>query len=211
MSIERKEIVTCPKCSKESDYIIWESLNGDLNPEAKQELMDGTLFQFNCPHCGHQCNVDYGMLYHDMAHQAMVYYVSENSVEKTKKMFSDTDEKIGIPMPEYRKRIVTNQNALREKAIIFENELDDRVIELIKLFYLANAQERFPDANVVAAFFLIHDRKYIIQFIGDQSLSAEITAEFYKSIENEYADELAAAGDEQCIINAGWANKFLEE
>lgn len=157
MSKERKEIVTCPKCNKESDYIIWESLNGDLDPEAKKELMDGTLFQFNCPHCGHQCNVDYGMLYHDMAHQVMVYYVSEDSVEKTQKMFSDIDGKIGIPMPGYRKRIVTNQNALREKAIIFENELDDRVIELIKIFYLANAQERFPDANVEAAFFLIHD------------------------------------------------------
>ena len=39
-------------------------------------------------------------------------------------------------IPGYRKRIVTNQNALREKAIIFENELDDRVVELIKLLYL---------------------------------------------------------------------------
>ncbi|MBN3018528.1 hypothetical protein JXX18_22545, partial [Ruthenibacterium lactatiformans] len=70
------------------------------------------------------------------AHQTMIYYVSENSVEEIQKMFSDKDGESGFLIPGYRKRIVTNQNALREKAIIFENELDDRVVELIKLLYL---------------------------------------------------------------------------
>ena len=56
-------------------------------------------------------------------------------------------------IPGYRKRIVTNQNALREKAIIFENELDDRVVELIKLLYLLNSvytrsgQNGTPNSN----------------------------------------------------------------
>ena len=80
MSLRRKKTVACPKCNKESDYLFWESLNGDLDPEAKTQLIDGTFFQFKCPHCGHECKVDYGMLYHDMAHQTMIYYVSENSV-----------------------------------------------------------------------------------------------------------------------------------
>ena len=65
MSLRRKKTVACPKCNKESDYLFWESLNGDLDPEAKTQLIDGTFFQFKCPHCGHECKVDYGMLYHD--------------------------------------------------------------------------------------------------------------------------------------------------
>ena len=35
MSLRRKKTVACPKCNKESDYLFWESLNGDLDPEAK--------------------------------------------------------------------------------------------------------------------------------------------------------------------------------
>ena len=43
MSLRRKKTVACPKCNKESDYLFWESLNGDLDPEAKTQLIDGTL------------------------------------------------------------------------------------------------------------------------------------------------------------------------
>ena len=47
MSMERKETVTCPECGQEQDFIVWHSLNGDLDPEAKQRLLDGTLFTSN--------------------------------------------------------------------------------------------------------------------------------------------------------------------
>lgn len=211
MSRERRKTITCPKCGKESNYIIWDSLNGDLNPDAKRRLIEGTLFDYNCPHCGHQGNVDYEILYHDMTHHVMVYYVHEDSVEKTLGMFSNVEEKMGISMTGYRKRIVTNQNALREKAIIFENELDDRIIELIKLFYLANAQKQFPDANITEAFFWMDHGKYNLQLIGDQLLGAEISADLYKSLKNEYAEKFNAAVDNQCMIDIDWAYDLLEE
>lgn len=49
MSLRRKKTVACPKCNKESDYLFWESLNGDLDPEAKTQLIDGTFFSLNVP------------------------------------------------------------------------------------------------------------------------------------------------------------------
>lgn len=57
MSVPRKEAVTCPHCGKETDIIIWESLNADLNPKEKQQLLDGTLFRFTCD-CGYTAGVD---------------------------------------------------------------------------------------------------------------------------------------------------------
>ena len=95
-------------------------------------------------------------------------------------------------IPGYRKRIVTNQNALREKAIIFENELDDRVVELIKLLYLLDVQDKFPEVNIVEGYFLVLEGKYIIEFIGEKFLKAEIPLDLYKSIENNFAERLAA-------------------
>ena len=211
MSLRRKKTVACPKCNKESDYLFWESLNGDLDPEAKTQLIDGTFFQFKCPHCGHECKVDYGMLYHDMAHQTMIYYVSENSVEEIQKMFSDKDGESGFLIPGYRKRIVTNQNALREKAIIFENELDDRVVELIKLLYLLDVQDKFPEVNIVEAYFLVLEGKYIIEFIGEKFLKTEIPLDLYKNVENNFAERLAAEEENQFMIDVKWANEFLKK
>ncbi|MFQ7727123.1 MAG: CpXC domain-containing protein, partial [Ruthenibacterium lactatiformans] len=78
MSLRRKKTVACPKCNKESDYLFWESLNGDLDPEAKTQLIDGTFFQFKCPHCGHECKVDYGMC-------ALPGFVDSKNEEKTER------------------------------------------------------------------------------------------------------------------------------
>ena len=37
MSIERTEIITCPKCGKNSSFTIWDSLNTMLDPEGKEK------------------------------------------------------------------------------------------------------------------------------------------------------------------------------
>lgn len=210
MSMERKESVTCPECGQEQDFIVWHSLNGDLDPEAKQRLLDETLFHFECSNCGHKNNVNYGMLYHDMSNRAMVYFVDEDSIGETLATINNTENKIGIPMPGYRKRIVTDQNALCEKAIIFDQKLDDRVIEIIKLIYYSNASKQVPDANIDAVYFLVADGKYILQFIGDKSLSAEVPVEMYEKIKSDFAEQLENAGDKDTLVNLRWASEFLK-
>lgn len=210
MSMERKETITCPECGHTQDFIIWQTLNGDLDPEAKQQLLDGTLFRFECDKCGHKSNVDYGILYHDMMHQAMIYYVDENSVEQAIESMYGAEDKMGIEMPGYRKRVVTDQNALREKAIIFEHELDDRVIEIIKLFYLANASKQFPEAKIKKVYFLVADGKYILEFIGDRPLSAEVSTSMYDSIKTDFAERLESEGNKEPVINISWASAFLK-
>jgi len=200
MSMERKETIICPECGHAQDFIIWESLNGDLDPKAKQQLIDGTLFYFECENCGYNSNVNYGILYHDMMHRAMVYYVDEDSVEQTIKTMFDAEEKIGIKMPGYRRRIVTDQNALREKAIIFEHGLDDRAIEILNLFYLANASERFPESNIKEVYFLVDDGKYILEFIGDRMLRTEVSNSMYDSIKTSFAERLEAVGNDEPLL-----------
>lgn len=144
-----------------------------------------------------------------MMHQAMVYYVDEDSVEQTLETMVDAENKMGFEMPGYCKRIVTDQNALREKAIIFKHGLDDRVVEIIKLVYYANASKQFPDANITAVYFLVADDKYILEFIGDKQLSVEIPSSVYDGIQTDFAERLKEAGDKEAIINIGWASNFL--
>lgn len=210
MSSERKEQIKCPKCGKNNDFTIWNSLNGDLNPEEKQQLIDGTLFNFKCSSCGYESDVFYNMLYHDMTNNTMVYLVDKDSVEKTKKMMDETEIKIGIKMPKYRNRIVTAQNELREKAIIFENGLDDRIIEIIKLMYYINAEEKFKDTKIDDVFFLVSNGKYRLEFIGESCFGVEFTKEIYDDIKNIYIERLNSLGDNEKIIDMDWAADFLK-
>ena len=212
MSKERRETVTCPECGNVQNFIVWQSLNGDLNPEAKQQLLDGTLFRFVCSKCGYTSHVDYNMLYHDMTHKAMIYYVKEEFVEQTIDAMTDAENKMGVAMSGYRKRIVTDQNTLREKAIIFEHGLDDRVIEIIKFIYLANANENFPEAKIKTIYFLMVDDKYTLALIGDSQLSAEISNNMYDEVKAEFVERLETADDNGFIaVDVRWAMDFLKE
>lgn len=211
MSMERKDKVKCPKCGHMQDFVIWHSLNGDIDPDAKQQLLDGSLFRFECEECGHNSSVNYAMLYHDMANRVMVHYVSEDSVEQAKATMNDAENKFSFVMTGYRRRIVTDQNALREKAIIFDCGLDDRVIEIIKLIFYVRACRQFPENDISAVYFLVSDdNKCILEFIGDNQMSAEVPPEMYEEIKSDFAERLDAAGDKELIIDAGWAAEIFK-
>ena len=210
MSMEHTEKITCPACGHTQDFTIWLSLNADLDPDAKLRLMGGSLFDFECGRCGHRTNVNYNILYHDMTNRVMVNYVDEASVEKALAQMEEAERMYGGAMAGYRRRIVTDQNALREKAIIFDMGLDDRVIEIIKLFLLSNAREQAPDANIEMMYFRTEDGRYVMDFIGDRILSAEVPAHLYEEIRNNFADRLDAAGDRDVFIGPGWALDFLQ-
>ena len=207
MSLENKEIIKCPECGKENEFIVWQSLNGDLDPEAKQKLLDGTLFQFKCSGCGYESNVSYPTLYHDMSNQLMIYFVKEEDVEETKKTFEPNSE-FGFVMEGYRRRIVIDQNSLREKAIIFENGLDDRVVEIIKLIYFSNLRQSQPDAKVDVAYFMVAEGEYQIHFLGETPMTAVVDASLYEKVAHDFADKIENA-EEDYIIDLGWALKAL--
>ena len=211
MSRESVQKINCPKCGKENSFTIWQTLNAEMSPDAKAALIDGRLFDFHCAYCDCHSKVNYPILYHDMTHHAMVYYVDEDSVDQTINTMLDAQKTMGIDMPGYRRRIVTDQNALREKAIIFDNDLDDRVVEIIKLFYFADASKQFPDSNITAVYFLVRDGKFTLEFVGDKPLSAEFTNDMYEGIKSEFSKRLYDSDDVENIVDLQWASDFLRE
>ena len=211
MSMERTESVTCPKCGNVSDFIVWGSLNADIDPDAQAQLIDGSIFHFTCPKCGCKTNVNYGMLYHDMSNRAMVYYVQEESIDKTIAMIEDVNGKMDtfeqMLREGYRTRIVTSQNSLREKALIFKCGLDDRVIELGKLFLIAHAGQQHPDAEFSNVIFNESEGNYYFEFIGEQYMQAEFPRNFYEKICEELSDRFPK--ENTFIVDLAWAKSVL--
>lgn len=70
--------ITCPKCNHESDYMVMCSINATLNPEMKNKILDDTLFNWVCPHCGKNYNVPYDFLYHDMENGLFTWYQKDD-------------------------------------------------------------------------------------------------------------------------------------
>lgn len=126
MSSASPEIVNCPKCNHQQKFAIWKSMNVTLDPELKAKFIDGSLTTFSCEACSENTGVNYGTLYHDM-NQAIMINLSYGEPQE------DMSEMAGL-FKGYRVRIVGSRNELLEKIFIFDAGLDDRMVELFKVF-----------------------------------------------------------------------------
>lgn len=128
MTDSMKVAVTCPKCREAGEAEVWTSVNNVESPDEAQWLIDGFLFQYECPACGAVSALNHDCLYNDALNKVMVMYVADPS--KVEGALAALDER----KPEgYFIRVVASRDELREKAAIFRDGLDDRAVEVAKL------------------------------------------------------------------------------
>lgn len=212
MAKNKERITTCPFCGHEQKYTAWSNISSILNPEVKQLLLDGMLFRVKCEECGKENLVNYDVTYSDIPHNVVIRYTHQTEDEApAPKIMAFDGSMMDMEIPGCRKRTVTDQNTLREKVIIFENGLDDRIIEIIKLVYLFDINEVHPEANIMDVFFSVRDGKYVLEFLGNTMYSTVVEPEVYTGIRSDYAAKLIAAGDSGSNIDISWASAFLDK
>lgn len=105
MSRHSVEKINCPKCGKESDFMVWSSINTVLDPEMYEKVRNGEAFAFHCPDCGHAAGVDYACLYHQMNDKMMIYYVpNPDAIEETYNMFRGNNKVVLQEKPLLKKK-----------------------------------------------------------------------------------------------------------
>jgi hypothetical protein len=134
--------ITCPKCKYSGEFKMYDSVNVSLDPDLRDEVLNGHIFEWVCPQCGEILSIRYDILYHDMDKEFQIYYSPTNCIG-INKMINDMLTKY----PGMRKlcRTVESLNALREKIYIFENGFNDIVIELAKILIKFDKQNNVPE------------------------------------------------------------------
>lgn len=219
MSRRMKRMLTCPKCGKEHEFVIWDSINTMLDPEMKEAVRNLSAFQFECPDCGNTASVDYGFLYHQMEDKTMIYYVqSDEDEQRMYDLFNGTGDVDGMVSDmrndNYLIRIVRSRSELLEKLAIFDNNLDDRVVEFLKLIFLAQYQDQTGDDEPIVLYWVVsEDGKYRVEFIKEGKLEAtvDIPEDLYQSTLNNMKEKIPDLRKDDIIIDRQWALEFLEK
>ena len=219
MSSTMETMVTCPNCNKEYPFIIWRSINTALNPEMKSKVKDRSAFLFECPSCGEKNYVDYGTLYHQMEDRIMIHYANtDENAKEIEKMINDEDP-FGADMIQsfrnenYLIRIVRSQNELREKIDIFDAGLDDRIVEIIKLFLVAKYQEDNSGYQSVNLYYRREDEKDIVEIYTDGQYKGcyEVPKEFYEDVYNKNIDKIPDLRKDGPYIDRQWTLENLNK
>jgi len=130
MSLSYKEKINCNKCSIEFEAPLYSSVNATENPELREQILSNTFFIKKCPKCGHTIQILHDLLYHDMDRKFMVWMKIPEGNSIAFEMFAL--EGLTKMLQNYRLRVVTYPYFLVEKIHVFENDLDDRIVELYK-------------------------------------------------------------------------------
>ncbi|NLC79144.1 MAG: hypothetical protein GX683_05420 [Ruminococcaceae bacterium] len=208
----------CSKCGETLSINRWDSLNGELDPEAKESLLKGTLFSVTCPECGEINHIVYPVLYHDMANRLLVQY-APNRDEADDYIASAADALAGIkavlPSGEetYTYRIVFSPNELREKARVFDYGLDDRVVELTKFICALDLHKTRPELAVTSAYFVIDEKEdFHVQFLltDDRSCIMGVAKTMYDDIAKSFAAAIKEKSEGCYVIDSGWAASALK-
>ncbi len=117
--------VTCKHCMYQTHKRSETLIMAEFEPQLREQLLNQTYFQIRCPQCGRLLHFQHPLCYVDKKHKFVILMKArEDITEKDLQLFNDRLD--------MRKRLVFHFQEIAEKIRIFEQGLDDRVIEKIK-------------------------------------------------------------------------------
>ncbi len=129
MSLTAKANGVCSKCGRTTAITVYKSINTADDPSLREKVKNGSLFLWECPHCGTVNLARYETLYHDPQKKLMFWLVPDGKIFETQMQAITNHTKA---MGGYTLRLVRDMGELMEKVLIFEAGLDDVVLELCK-------------------------------------------------------------------------------
>ena len=141
------EELECPKCGHKHSLRKYKVINVTEKAKLKEDILKNRLFQFSCDSCEYMAPLTYDSLYVDSQRNIMIYMTPVMNTE-IKEEIAALEQEQG---PD--KRLVDNINDLKEKIMIADNHLDDRVIEIIKIMYLDQIKKEMEEDTLLNILF----------------------------------------------------------
>ena len=215
MSKNHIEKIKCPKCSHEDDFTVWESINTDDAPEMKELVRNREVFMWKCPECGNDSIIFYPVYYHQPDENILIHFLPDYSsaaVDFLKELRHEPYDE-NTPLGENcRKRIVFTANQLHEKLLIFDEGLDDRVIELMKLFIIAEVGRKDGE-HKINEIYLNKEKdgqlSFAVLFDSNEWGRTEFIRADYDILVNKFKVELLS--DDSVSITTKWAMSVLDK
>ena len=220
MSIEKKERIECPYCSHEQVFESYESINLTKNPELKDKIINEELFKMKCEKCGKEALIAFPCLFHDVDKKQLIWLIGDYTQEQKEALDKDLkdsakDDGERLFAESYNRRIVSSINELKEKILLIEDDLDDRVIEVLKILCVNEVINQLMGVTISDVRYNRTDagKKYLILiFVEKDPSMIEINNDMYRIVKKKFMDDINANTPREGFaeINAYWAKELIE-
>ena len=202
MSQPTTHTAPCPGCGKELEFKLWQSINSGVE-NAREDIISGKLFDVCCPDCGYSARVQYPMLFSDLEHNCWIWFCPEDEMEGIMEIVNAAKAK-GVLC-----RVVHSQEALSEKAAIFKLDLDDRIVELMKLAAAAQVNEIMSGCELGPVVFALNNEGapcFLFRVDGKTNFM-DMSLEEYEEFKRIFGALLDA--DDSLVVDGRWVMNFM--
>ena len=205
----------CPYCKKNNTTYVHPVVSSKTNPILSKRIINDSFFERKCKHCEKKFLLDFSTLYRNdeyakticYAHSTNDYVEFITSVEETREIY----EKDGLFCSV---RVVRDRNDLREKARLASKGLDDRVIEVIKVWGIESLRKMGYHGSIERVLCWADDNETIeFEFFGNQEELYCLVLEMNKYYETERKLKplLKKFKTNNTTIDLDWAINFVTE
>lgn len=204
------QVLICPNCQTKTTFKKYDSINATLEPKLKEQLLTGELFTFTCPDCQTKATVLYDLLYTDVKQKLLIQYVAdEKNLAQARQnisqallaahQLSDQD----LLADGYEIRYTADPGALREKIMLRDEKIDDRIVELMKYILLTQQEIDYDQ--------VLFERKApgkleLVATKDDQIIAnAPFSYDFYNELNKMFASHLK---ERPSNVDQTYARKF---
>lgn len=235
--------ITCPRCGAEGEAPIWDEIDAQTARRDARHVLNETIFEVKCNQCGNALSLNYPLVYHDGESRFFIQYVTDPAKvddvaagveEAVRRMIGKAAQALALAdkadeaaaeeagaaaaaapdaLDGYLLRIVASRNALREKAVILRNGLDDRAVEVLKLtsFNLAASQGKLKGATEAYFGGVKKSGDILIDFVGGRRhRETKVPRELYESVLGDVR-QFDPNPNGQLVVDAAWAGRFLAQ
>lgn len=211
--------IACPQCKKELEVEVREKVELPYDRMQRDRVLENTFFKVECQSCKTAFTIAYKCQYNDMERKYLLWVTpvldqkSRGEIEAFNQRIQE-DDRLRLAQGGYRYRIVQSDNELREKVIIFDEGLDDRYIETLKIVYVPLIQNKVGEGTKITGIFF--DRKkeggyqFIVTFDNKPPMCANVNMDIYHDMSEKLKD-IAECNTSQglCRIDAEWGLKVM--
>ena len=203
----------CPNCGILLSTTYRPFINADIDADALEELYEGTLGLVTCPDCGKLTCFDGPIFFRDPAHRAVIAMAPKSTPKKVAeaRQMLETEQSSLSGADEgasWQLRLVTSRDELREKALIFRDGYDDRVMELLKLCLYRHWQSEHPDLPKAVVRYDATNEDCAVTMIDEDGRQI-VAWEFDKDTYRKFLDLAEGRMPDIFTVDTVWAADWL--
>lgn len=207
----RTSKIKCPRCDKVSSAPVFDSIDlTEASDFTRKMALSGKLFRFECQSCGKKKDLSYPVTAVDDDMGAIVTVLNSKDKQGDYKRIVDVYRSLEQADDE-RYRIVDTCQELSEKMRIFNDGLDDRVIEILKVLIsedIVEQRQELPKVRCIYKRLADGSMSFTATYNGDR-YEVELPTSSYLPVEEALSELDDRSLLQAYMINWQWADKAV--